>query len=92
MVKKCIIFFSYEGGPLVHLPEEGSVRDVVSRRLNRNWLPILEIVMDTVYSITIPAVVTNVDINLETEDDLRHLSQSCNDFHKYVLKIVSAMQ
>jgi len=46
--------------------------------------------MDTVYSITVPAVVTNVDINLETEDDLRHFSQSCNDFHKYVLKIVSA--
>lgn len=41
---------------------------------------ILEIVMDTVYSVTITAVVTNVDINLETDDDLRHLSQSYNDF------------
>jgi hypothetical protein len=48
--------------------------------------------MDAVSSVTITAVVTNVDINLETEDDLRHLSQGYNDFHKYVLKIVSAIQ
>jgi hypothetical protein len=50
MVNKCIIFSSYEGGPLVQLPEEWSIREVVSSRLNRNWLVILEIVMDTVCS------------------------------------------
>jgi hypothetical protein len=100
MIKKCIIFSSCEGGPLVQLAEEWSVREVVSSRLNRNRLVILEIVMDSVplqeeanpffYSVT--ALVTNTVINLKTEDDLGHLSHSCNDFHKYVLKIVSAAQ
>jgi hypothetical protein len=103
MIKKCVIFSSYEGRPLVHLPEEGSVREVVSRRLNRNCLPILQMGIDTVCSIIrrnhpslssiqVTKMVMNVDINLETEYDLRHLSPSCNDFHKYVLKIVSAAQ
>jgi hypothetical protein len=50
--KKCIIFSSYEGGPLFHLPEDGSVREVVHRRLSRNWLLILEIEMGTAYSVT----------------------------------------
>jgi hypothetical protein len=83
--------------------EEGSVREVVSRRLNRNCLPILQIEIDrhclfhykkkpSLSSIQVTAMVTNVDANLETEYDLRLLSQSCNDFRKYVLKIVSSAQ
>jgi hypothetical protein len=31
-------------------------------------------------------MVTDIDINFETEDELRHLNQSCNDFCKYVFK------
>jgi hypothetical protein len=51
VVKKCIIFFRCEEGRLVHLPEEESVREAVSGTANRNWLAILEIVIDAVYSI-----------------------------------------
>ena len=47
--------------------------------------------MDTLFRYN-NSIGDNVDINLETYDDLRHLSQSYNDFHKYVLKIVSAAQ